>query len=366
MTTVLACALAQAMAAACTTEAPRPLHVGDAVPRANQDSSIIQVVAAMLDSAHAPPLPLIPWTAASGGALATESEQAQRFVSDSSVVAVVGHAGSKLTLIAAPTYRAADMPLVVPTATARALREAGPNIFMLAPSDEAIGAFMVDRAVDSLGLRRLSVMHVADAYGEGIRAGLAARAAARGISLVGETALTGWECEPNETSAAAITRAFLRRVQPDALLLALPQRLAECVIRAAVAQDSSIVILASDSFSPPPRGLALDAHQSRAVHHVVFWEPGTDALNRRFDATFRQVVGRAPDASQALTADALLLLAAALRDGMRTRAEVGDWLRRVGTDGHPPFAGITGPIDFTRPRTAGLRLKPLRPGTELP
>lgn len=350
----------------CATEPPAVLRVGDAVPRVNRGASVAAVVAAMFDTSRSPRLELVPWSVPSGQELITESEQAQRFAADSSIVAVVGHAGSKFTLIASPTYRAAGIPLLVPTATARALRNAGPHLFMLAPSDDAIGAFLVDRALDSLRLQRIAIMYVADPYGEGIRAGVVEHAGARGTTLVGESALTGLECQRTALAARAITRAFMLRTRPDGIILALPQDLAFCVIREAVAIDSTITILASDSFSPAAVDGELQAAEARAVHRVVLWEVGTDSLNREFEARFRRLVGRPPDAGQALTADAFLLVEAAVRAGHRTREGVHEWLRQLGTPGHPPFAGITGPIDFTRPRVTGLRLRRLASGTGAP
>ncbi len=342
------------------------LRVGDAVPRDERGASLAAIVAAMLDTTRTPRLELVPWTVPSGQELLTESEQAQRYAADSSIVAVVGHAGSKLTLIASPAYRAAGVPLLVPTATARALRDAGPHVFMLAPPDDLIGAFLVDQALDSLRLQRLAIVHVADPYGEGIRAGVEEHARARGHALVGASALTGFECQPTALAARAVTRAFMQRTRPDGIILALPHALALCVIREAVAVDSAITILASDSFVPREAIGQLHPREARAVQHVVLWEPGTDSLNRAFDAAARRLAGRPPEAALALATDAYRLIDAAIRDGRRTREGVYEWLRQLGTPGHPPFAGITGPIDFTRPRAGGLRLRRLASRTGAP
>lgn len=330
------------------------VRVGDAVPRDAVAPTLLDVVAPLLETARAPRLEVRRWSLRGDALMLAEADQARLFGDDSTIIGVVGHAGSKGTLLAAPVYRDAGLPLIIPTATARELRDI-PGFFMLAPSDDAVGAFLADAAADSLRGRRIATMHVADAYGEGIARGIADRLAARGIPVAGQAVLTGLECQRDELAARAIARSLLQRADPDVVILALSQVATMCVIETLVATRPAIRILTSDSYTPADHPGMSEAAR-RAVHALVFWEPRPDSINRDFVERFRRVVGREPDASQALSYDAYLLVHRAVQEGVTTRAGLAAWLRALGTDAHPPVPGVTGPIDFRSPRRTVLHL----------
>lgn len=347
--------LALALLTGCAGEAPAVLRVGDAIGFTQERPATSRAMALLLDATARPRLEVAPWTL-EGVASSTHAEQALRFSEDLTVIAAVGHNGSKGTLLAAPIYRAARLPLIVPTATARDLRTAGPGLYLLAPTDDVIGAYLVDRALDSLGGSRLAMLYVADPYGEGIAAGARERLAQRRDSLVAHAALPGLECEGDRTTMRMIVGALLRRARPDAVIIALPQWATRCAIELLVERDPRLRILTSDSFTVGDP-LSLSPAARAATHTLLLWEPGPDSLSRRFVEVSRAISGVEPDPAYALTLDALLLVEAAVRDGARTRADVARWLDALGTEGHPPFVGVTGPIDFRTPRATILRLR---------
>ncbi|QJR35367.1 ABC transporter substrate-binding protein [Gemmatimonas groenlandica] len=309
-----------------------------------------------------PRVDLAPWTVSTTDFGIGEDAQARAFIADSTVVAVVGHAGSRSTLMVEPLYREAGMPLIVPTATARALRDVSGSVFMLAPPDDLIGAFLVDEAMVRLHARRLGMLYVADPYGDGIHDGVQARLRERGDSIVGAAALSGRECEVDALSMDAIVKAFLLRANPDAVIVALPQQDAWCAVRAIAREAPSTSILTTDSFVLHP-DWPLSRDERTNMYTLLFWEPGADSVSQAFVAHSRSILGRDPEPSHALEYDGFQLVAAAVRDGASTRDEVTAWLRQLGTPGHPAFHGISGPIDFLRPRTSVLRLRSLRDST---
>lgn len=352
-------------AAACARDPVLEVRIGDAIPRTVLRPTLLDVARPLLNSGATTRVALTPWTASAEDFGVGEAEQARLFISDSSVVAVVGHAGSKATLFVESMYRDAGMPLIVPTATARALRDRGAHLFLLAPPDNLLGAFLVDQAMDRLKARRIGVMHVADPYGDGIRDGVLERLQQRGDSAAGLAALTGRECEFDSHAIDAIVRAFVARTTPDAVIVALPQKAAWCATKALVRERPDILVLTSDSFIVEA-GSPLTAAERTNVHALVFWEPGTDSLTTRFVNSVRTTMLVEPEPSHALVFDAYQLVAAAVREGHTTRQGVLQWLRQLGTPGHPPFQGITGPIDFTAPRTSVLHLKALRDTLRVP
>jgi ABC-type branched-subunit amino acid transport system substrate-binding protein len=315
----------------------------------------------MLDSTALPRLTIVPWEVVPTNAEGSETGQAERFASDPRVVAVVGHAGSKSTLLASPIYGAAGVPVIVPTATSRLLRDAREHLFPLSPPDDVEGAFLADYAIDSLKGARVAMLYVADAFGVGIHEGVRARFSARSQRLTGDAALAGRECHQGERDAMeSITRALLRRATPDVVIVALSTAQTLCAVRTLVALAPAIRILAADAFDPSelPRN-ALSAAERRALGYVVTWEPGTDSLSLAFVQRTRAETGRDPTPGQAMTHDAFMLIAQAVREGHTSRAAIRRWLQALGTPGHPPYHGVTGPITFLEPRRTVLRVRQL-------
>ena len=91
------------------------------------------------------------------------------------------------------------------------------------------------------------------------------------------------------------------------------------------------------------------------VRGVAFWKPRADSVNAKFVDLVKPVLGRAPDASEALQYDAFMLLAAAVRDVGPDRMAIRNWLESLGRT-RPPWIGVTGPIAFNRPRSEILRM----------
>jgi branched-chain amino acid transport system substrate-binding protein len=335
------------------------VRIGDAVPRKATGKSLREVVRPQFRDDTAPRIELVPWSVHNMELGIGEDAQARRFIADSSVVAVVGHAGSRATLMVESLYRDAGLPMLVPTATARSLHLVGPHVFMLAPTDDLIGAFLIDEASTRLGAKRIGLLYVADPYGEGIRDGVQARLQARGESPVGMAALSGLECEGETHGLDAVVAAFLQRHAPDAVIVALPQEAAWCAVRALAREAPTVAVLTTDSFVLDETA-PLTAAERANTHALLFWEPGADSASQAFVAGSRRFMRRDPYPGEALEFDAFQLVAAAIRAGNTTRPAIMAWLRQLGTPGHPPYQGVTGPIEFTKPRTSVLRLKALR------
>lgn len=340
--------------------------VGDGVARQpivrddGKQITLLDVVRDALDSSGGRPVRLQSWGQPPTLQSRSEVLAAETFVNTPGIVAVIGHSGSKTTLMASPVYREARIPLLVPTATARQLATLGPLVFMLAPTDEVEGRYIANQAIDSLAAKRIAIMYVADAYGTGIRDGVAAQLAERGTGFAGSAALAGRECSSGPLALRGVVRALLQRSKPDLVVLAVAPGLATCAIRELMAADSGIRILAADSFGPPPNVTELlNTRERAAVWSVLFWEPGQDSLSQSFVSRTLRMTGREPNAGDALAYDGFMLVATAVKAGNRTPAAVMRWLRSLGTPGTPPFAGVTGPIAFNTDRSGILRLHSL-------
>lgn len=93
---------------------------------------------------------------------------ATRLVSDGAHV-VLGHICSGATRAALGTYREAKIPVMSPSATNPPLTQSGeyPNFFRTIASDDMQAKLAVDYAVNTLGVKKVAVLHDRGDYGRG-------------------------------------------------------------------------------------------------------------------------------------------------------------------------------------------------------
>lgn len=94
---------------------------------------------------------------------------ANRYVSDPSIVAVVGHMFSGSTEAAIPIYDDASYPMMSPSATNPSLTQLGSRVFnRVAFTDTVQGRDAAKYMRDSLMARRIAILHDGGAYGQGL------------------------------------------------------------------------------------------------------------------------------------------------------------------------------------------------------
>ena len=285
-----------------------------------------------------------------------EVQRADRLAALPGLVAVVGHGGSRGSLAAAPVYNEAGIPQIVPSSTSRLLHKAGPWTFMLPPDDSIEGAFMGAFAVERLHARRATIFYVNDEYGAGLRDGIVAALARRGVEIVDRVSFE------TQSDMPTLVGATLHRGAPDVLLVAGRQRQTGTIARLVQRRLPGLRIVAGDGALVLPTLADSAGPAADSLYVVAFWLPDApDSLSRAFVARFRRVVGRDPQSTDAMSHDALLLAAAAIRVAGASRRAVRDYLRALGRD-RPPFPGVTGPITFTANRPPGLVMAHLRHG----
>jgi len=330
--------------------------IGYAFPRDGQRAALVAAAALPSDTTLGAIRIVGDWD--SGG---TESDveiaRAHRLVALPGVIGVVGHAGSRSTLITAPIYIEAGIPLVVPTATSGRLWEIGDWVFPMAPSDSIEAAFLGQAAVDGLKASRIAVYFVNSAYGAGIRTELHRWLAGRGLTPVDEVPyVIGADLE-------TLIEASMRRSQPD--LAVLVGRRVEVAQMAALIfeHNPSIRLLAADgAYDQLAELIAAAGPAADSLYLTTFWVADTTIpIQREFIRRYRLDTGREPAAFEAMRYDAVMVLAEAIREVGPDRAAVRDWLRSLG-GARPPYHGITGDISFRRGARRGLFLVRLRDG----
>jgi len=341
------------------------IAIGDGVTRARGVPSIVDVVRETLDSSF-PRLSIRvePWSMDVADPLDAASVQAERFAAIPGLLGVVGHAGSRDALLASVVYNRAGISQLVPNATSRRLSRAGRWTFPLVPHDGVEGAALVSYALDTLKLRRVTVMYLGDEYGSGLRDGVEAELRARGQEPVDQVMVPSAPCAAPRDSVqtSLITRASLHRAKPEVVILAVATGSAVCLTRLIEAASSGLWYLGADGVDPSEQELQrLPGAIRERFRTVVFWRPGADSATQHFLRRARRILGRDPSAAEALSYDGFVMLAAAAQATDGSREAVRRWLEELG-GARPPWPGITGPVQFAEPRRELIRLQAI-PGT---
>ncbi len=274
----------------------------------------------------------------------TGLQTAQQVVQMPGLVAVVGHQDSRSTLVVGPVYRDAGVPLVVPNATSRAIRNLGPRVFMMEADNGEEGTFLSHVAVNALAARRVTIFHLSDEFGmdldESVRSALDS-AGARVIDDV-EYGLNRWSC-PDDFRA--LVDASLTRGVPDVVVLGSRTRDARCIVRLFGERAPGVRFLAGDGVNIGESLVDRLGPAADRMWVVHFWSSEQDSASRAFAAEYERRVGTPPDAAAALRWDAVWMVAEAVKAVGPKRDRVTSYLRDLGR-GRPRYEGVSGAVSF--------------------
>ena len=296
-----------------------------------------------------------------GTGLAGEIQTAVALTRDPRLAVVVGHAGSRGSLLAAPIYSEAHVPMIVPLGTSRRLREAGPWVFPIAPDDSAEGAFIAAYVTDSLHAHAVSIAYTSDEYGVGLKTAIGAALPRHGAHVVDALSIAPADCRAsgNEPFDLAVS-ASLQQGRPDAVVIAAGTTPSACTAHEfRTLLRSEVPVVMADGAEPGDT-FASRAGQTDSMYFVAFWYPAAaPARSASFVARFRRITGRAPAPADAVWFDAVMLAARAVvaagSDGELVRA----YLASVG-GATPAYDGVTGTISFPPPSRIPLLMLAVR------
>jgi branched-chain amino acid transport system substrate-binding protein len=314
--------------------------IGYAFPRESQQAALVAAAELPTDTTHGSIRIVGDWD--SGGTEATiELARAHRLVALPRVVGVVGHAASRGTLVTAPIYMEAGIPLVVPTASSSRLWDVGEWIFPMAPGDSVEAVFLANVAFDRLHAQRVAIYFANTPYGAGIRHQLRLDMSARGKSLVDEVPFVVGADLPT------LVEASLARSHPDLVILVGRQVEVARIAALIYEKDPGIHLLAADGALDQVASLIETAGPAAdSLYLTSFWVPDTtDPLQREFIRQYRLDSGREPLSFEAMRYDAVMILAQAIQEVGPDRAAIRDWLHSLGGQ-RPAYHGVTGDITF--------------------
>lgn len=292
-----------------------------------------------------------------------EVDRAAQLSTLPTVAAVVGHQDSRGTLLAAPVYEEARIPLVVPTATSRAIGNVSPWVFPLAPNDSQEGAFIAEFATRTLGARVIALLYDNDEYGRGLRDGLRAALGAVGLQISAEAPI-GAVCKPGGAAGgdAGLTLVAPNRRPPDVLVVAGRPLDTGCIVGQVGRRLPTMRFITGDAVEIRPNVLTAMGAAAESTYFVAFWYAGLrDERSAAFTRTYQRVVGTLPTPGAAMQYDALMLLMQAVRDVGPGRRAIQTYLAQLGNSA-PPYRGVTGPISFGPDRRRPLFMLQVRQG----
>ena len=259
---------------------------------------------------------------------------AEEFVSDKSVLAVVGHVNSGAMLAASRVYDGA-LTAVATTASSPDLSGASKWTFRVISSDSLNGVILA-RFASRIGgasaqFRQAAVLYENDSYGRGLAESF--RRSFRGTVISFDPISEELNPEP--------FIAYIRMRQPGIVFVAGREKSALRILREARRQGVQATFLGGDGW----QSIVTDTAASNGAYvGTSFNAAGRDPRVRKFVKAFQQKYKVNPDAFAALAYDATHLIARALEAQGRDRAGVREYLTSL-TAGEA-FDGVTGPVYF--------------------
>lgn len=265
---------------------------------------------------------------------------ADRFAGDPSIVAVIGHLQSFVSVPASAIYDMAGLVMISPTSTDPELTAHGySRVFRSTYTVDEVGGQLADFAA-AQGYRRIAIEYIRSQYGRSLANAFEERANTLGLSVL---ARQSYDPSDSITSQAfAATAEEWRRLDLQAIVVAGEVPTAAHFIVQTRRAGITVPMLGGDAMG----SVALVSVGGTAVEGTVVaapFHPGEDRPEvHRFVTAFRHRFGLEPDAGSALGYDAVRLLAHAMQ---RARSSSSDEIARY-LHTMPGWQGVTGKLQF--------------------
>lgn len=335
--------LAVASGTACAV-VPEQIVLGIALTESNHEA--VQLAAAHInDDGGISGVPLrlagLDWRFSAEASSEEILEWADRFASNTELLALIGHSDSGSTLAGAAVYNQRRLPQIVTIATNPAITNIGAWTYRICLSDAYHGPALADYAVREWGKRRIVVFYVNDDYGRGLAQQFEQRAAELGAEMVASTFHRNiLRAEDQQLVRSVLQR--LRDTVPPPDLFVLFQRLEAGTWTARAIRDAGYAtdILAGDNLGTP--AFAAQGEIVEGVRASRFFMPAADDERaQQFVQEYTRVVGREPNYGDAFAYDAVYLFRDAVANGGFSRDGVKRYLDELIASGSE-IEGVTG------------------------
>jgi branched-chain amino acid transport system substrate-binding protein len=239
-----------------------------------------------------------------GGKVENAIPIAQAFVNDASVLGVVGHYASEITLAAGNVYDAGKLVVISPISSSVKLTNFSPYVFRTLPSDYIAGRALASYAIDTLKKRQAVLFFNSEStYSQSLKHEFATAITLGGGAIVAEFDLANPDFNAEQALSEAATA--------DVIMLAANTKRVDQAIQVIQANQSIRPILGGDDLYTP-KTLKLGGKQSIGMVVAVPWH-SKGRGDPRFSKSAREFWGGDVNWRTALAYDATQVLAAAIQ-----------------------------------------------------
>jgi branched-chain amino acid transport system substrate-binding protein len=262
---------------------------------------------------------------------------AQKFTSDSRIVAQIGDFTSTCSLAAQPIYQKSGMVQLTPTSTHPEFAPGSPYSFSIAGKQTEEGPFMARFAIETLKKKRIAFLYINNDWGIAMRDHFIRTARDLGAEIVAEEAYFD-----GTTDFTAILTKF-RALKPDLLYLTSMYNDGALISnqRQKLGWNDVTVMGAGSLYSPKFLELGGDAVDNVYTSCVFFPEEPRPEV-QQFVKGFEAAYGQTPNVFAAVAYDSIRLLAFAIEQAGTDRKAIREALAQV-----KDFPGVTGKITFS-------------------
>ena len=259
-----------------------------------------------------------------------------KLISVNGVPAVVGDIMSATSLAMSPIAEEKKVILMVPTASAPALTNAGRFIYRVWPSDDVEGSFLAKWAAERR-IRRICILHISTDYGLGL-----AEIFRKRFEALGGAVPSVQSYAQDETDF----RPYLARIKaqaPEAVYMISYYKDGALILRQARETGVKAHFLGATAVESTELLKLAGAAAEGLIYPTIadFDQSNPTPVQKAFIDRFRATYKTDPDWAASHTHDALLVIAEAMRAG----AQTGDAIRQE-IDRRHSFDGVTGRITF--------------------
>ncbi len=261
---------------------------------------------------------------------------AQSMSDSETVMAVIGHKSSYISVPASAIYKEANLVMLSPASTAPELTEKDQqNIFRIIPSDAVLAEKLAEFLAD-MNHKRIVIYYSDDSYGRGLADAVEDQFRRYGITIVDR--FTEYAGEEELSRLKDRWRAF----GYDGIFVAAAISQGGQFIYDAGQIGINTVFIGGNALDSSQLSNLIGEQDSSIVIGSVF-DPAASEQAKGFSRNFANKYGMEPDSYAALGYDAVHILAAALQNTENNnREEVAEKLRELGK-----WTGVCGVHEFT-------------------
>ena len=262
---------------------------------------------------------------------------AEKFASDDSILGIVGHNNSGVTMACLETYAQANMPVCTPTCTATELSQQGyENFFRVIMSDKDYKAQYAQVGVEKFGAQKPAIFWENTDYGQGGRDVVAAWLEENGVEIVEDLS---YNPSTDRDFSAQITK--MKESGVDLVYVLSGEYTAGALFtkQAKTLGLEATLFGAGDCYNPDFLEIAGDA--AEGFYCLTAFDATNPAENvQTFVQEYQEKYDEMPGEWAAHAYDTVMVYANAIEAGATDRASCIEKMRDV------TFEGVSGHIEF--------------------